>query len=295
MTLKQQILQTITELQDQGVPHVVATVVRTEPPTSAKPGDKAVVDAEGVIHGWIGGGCAQPAVTKSALQALEDGQPRLIRIAPGGADESLDSGIVPFGSSCPSGGTLDIFLEPHTLRHSLLILGDSPVARALSLLAGNTGLHVTAIAPGAEASHFPGAAQVHASFGAAATAVGDWAVVATQGRGDTHALVAALGSPARKVAFIASKRKAETFRERLRNKDVDPARVEALIAPAGIEIGARTPEEIALAVLASVVRDLRLGDDSAGHGVSRSTADSIPAVVSNPADPVTTGGCCGGN
>ena len=151
MTLKHDVLMKAEHLRQKGEPFVMATVVRSEPPTSAKPGDKAIVNADGNIDGWIGGGCSQPAVLKSARQALQDGQPRLIRITPKDAEEA-EQGITSFGMSCQSGGTLDIFLEPFMLRNELLVVGDSPTARALCLLADNTGFTVTVVAPRAQAS-----------------------------------------------------------------------------------------------------------------------------------------------
>jgi len=131
----------------------LVTVLRAQAPTSAKPGDKALVNADGQIHGWIGGGCAQPAVVKTVREALADGQPRTIRIAPAAesAERSLDD-VLEFGMACHSGGTLELFIDLVLPAATLLVIGDSPVARALAGLAPQVGLQVVALARGARIS-----------------------------------------------------------------------------------------------------------------------------------------------
>ncbi len=271
----------------RGLPYVMATVVRAEAPTSGKPGDKAIVDADGAIDGWIGGGCAQPAVLKSARQALADGQPRLIRITPN-RKEVVEPGVTGFGMSCHSGGTLDIFLEPVLPVRELLVVGASPVARALCALADATGFAVTVAAPGADAGDFPGARRVLEAWTDDAAAVGRFAgvVVATQGRQDEQGLRFALASGADRIAFVASATKGDKLRAALRESGAAPERVDAILAPAGLAIGARTPEEIALAILAQVVRDYRQPE-------SRAEAAVPPAAAAAPA-PEEMPTCCSG-
>lgn len=283
------VLERAAELKAKGVPFVLATVVRCESPTSAKPGAKGIVDAEGQITGWIGGGCAQPAVISVARKALKDGQARLIRVSPAKGG-SVEEGILDFGMSCHSGGTLDIFLEPFTLRPSLLIVGTSPVAQALCAIAEQTGFDVFAAAPGADAAMFPGARQVLDGLDLAGLTGGtpDFAVVATQGKRDESGLEAALGSGARYIAFIASERKATKLRAYLKERGRDPRQVDAIVSPAGIEIGAVTPEEIALSVLADVVR-VRRGGGSAGVAVpeAASSGSAIDPICGMSVDIAT--------
>ncbi len=143
------VLERAAELKARGVPFVLATVVRCDSPTSAKPGAKGLVDADGQISGWIGGGCAQPAVVSAAMKALADGQARLIRVGP--RKQGRWNMTPDFRMSCHSGGTLDIFLEPFAMRPSLLIVGTSPVAQVLGVLAEQTGFDVFAASPGADA------------------------------------------------------------------------------------------------------------------------------------------------
>ena len=150
-------------LEDAGIPFALVTVVRTVSPTSARPGAKAIVCADGVIQGWIGGGCAQPAVIKSVKQALDDSQSRLIRISPGKTGP-VEDGIIDFGMSCHSGGTLDIFIDPVLPQPILLIVGGSPTAQALAGLAPRVGFAVTVACHGADRETFPDATRLHDGF-----------------------------------------------------------------------------------------------------------------------------------
>jgi len=278
-----EILRTAAELESSGVPFVLATVVRCESPTSAKPGAKAVVHADGRLVGWIGGGCAQPAVISVARKALADGQPRLIRISPTRGGE-VEEGIVDFGMTCHSGGTLDIFLEPHGRRPSLLVVGTSPAAQALVPLATATGFDVFVAGPGADAAAFPTARQVLDGLGLAdlACATPDYAVVATQGKRDEEGLEAVLGTGADQIAFIASRRKAAKLREYLKERGHDGSRVDAILSPAGVDIGAVTPEEIALSVLASVVKARRTGNGIRGEPAAPEAGQAAAEAI----DPV---------
>src|SRR6516165_1002443 len=142
-----QFLSKASELLANHESFAIAVVVRYEAPISGKPGNKAIIFADGKIWGWIGGGCAQPVVVKEALKALADGQPRLIRISP---SASAEEGIVDYTMTCHSGGTLDIYIEPVLPKPHVLVLGRSPVAQTLIKLAKTIGYAVTVAAPGAE-------------------------------------------------------------------------------------------------------------------------------------------------
>lgn len=268
------------ELKSSGKPFALVTVVRAVSPTSAKPGAKAVVEADGEIQGWVGGGCAQPAVIKMAKKSIQDGEARLIRISPN-KSEVIEEGIVDFGMTCHSGGTLDIFVDPVIARPALLIIGASPAAQTLCGLAQRVGFAVTAAFPDADNSMFPDASQILDNLetdnvGAVSTS---FVVVATQGKRDEAGLEAALATNAPYIAFIASARKAEKLKQYLRERGHNEARVNAIISPAGLEIDAETPEEIALSVLAAVVKVRRSGE----------LAVASSQVIEEPA----TSSCCG--
>ena len=286
----------------------LVTVLRALAPASAKAGDKAVVTADGQIHGWIGGGCAQPAVTKTVRRALLDGQPRTIRISPSDESEERALGdVLEFGMACHSGGTLELFVDPVMPPAALVVVGDSPVARALVSLAPRVGLRVAVVAQGAVAADFADAATLMDTDDAQAVSEQlsgmAFVVVATQGRRDLQGLKAALALQPQGLWFVASAKKAAVLRGGLIASGEDPAAVARIVAPAGEFIGAQTPEEIALSVLTSVVAARRGREPQPQPQPTLQTASAEiaaePAVamrsVSEPRAAAKAGGsCCGG-
>jgi xanthine dehydrogenase accessory factor len=251
----------VQRMRREGKAYVVATVVRTEAPTSAKAGDRAVVDETGIVAGWVGGGCAVPAVSRNAAAALCDGKTRLIRISRDLDD--LESGIMGHPMTCQSGGTLDIFIEPVMPKAQLVIVGKTAIARALCGLAAHVGYEVIVAAPGGNRDDFPAAREWLddlddvARLRPAPAAI----VVATQGSGDARGLEAALSCEAGYIGLIASPRKSARLKESLSKRGYDAAAIDAIDAPAGVYIGAVTPEEVAVSILAELVQRRRLGSD----------------------------------
>jgi xanthine dehydrogenase accessory factor len=293
---------TAARLQSAGIEYALVTVVRAEAPASARPGDKAVVTADGTIHGWVGGGCAQPAVVKTVRQALADGKAQLIRIG-SAADGERDLGeVLEFGMACHSGGTLELFIDPVLPRPQLLIFGASPVAMALAQLAPRVGFAVTVAAHGAQASDFPDAQLVldtdDPRILADRIAARAYVVVATQGRRDLQALRAALSLDARQVSFVASSRKASVLKESLLAAGVAPGAVGAIVAPAGYPIAASTPEEIALSVLAALVAVRRSAKTDAPMameapaGTAQETARARPRWTALATSTAAAESCC---
>lgn len=289
------VLATAQRLRDRGEPFCLVSVLHVQPPASARAGDKAVVTALGIADGWIGGGCAQPVVLRAVKQALADGRPRLIRISP--ADEGHErelQDVLEFGMACHSGGTLELFVDPVLPRDRLVVVGDSPLAAALTALAPRVGLPVTVVAQDADATRFADADRVIASDDAQAlpeqVAPGAWVVVATQGRRDVQGLRAALALQAARVFFVASARKAQVLKASLVAAGSDAAAVDAIVAPAGASLGAQTPEEIALSVLVAVVAARR------GVPIPGPAPATAPRVAPEPAtpNPAATSACCGG-
>jgi xanthine dehydrogenase accessory factor len=289
------LLATALKLQQQDQPYALVTVLRVIAPASARPGDKAVVNADGIQQGWIGGGCAQPAVLRTVRLALADGRARVIRIAPADDGSVRELGdVLEFGMTCHSGGTLELFVDPMLPRARLVIIGDSPLAAALAGLAPRVGLPVTVVAHGADPSRFADAERVLSSDDAAAdsasqVAPGSFVVVATQGRRDLQGLRLALQLQARQVFFVASARKAQVLKEALVTAGHDAAAVAAVVAPAGQPIGAQTPEEIALSVLAAVVAARRGGGTAvAGGAMAGEAATPAAAALASPAPVVSS-------
>lgn len=254
----------VSSLKATGECFAVATVVRTVSVTAAKAGAKAIVKADGTIgEGWIGGGCARAAVVKAAREAIVDGIPRLVSIQP--EDLLEEHGIVPGDdrngvryarNMCPSKGTMDIFVEPVMPRPELVICGTTPVAQALAALSGLLGFSRTVCADAAGQALFPDAERRMDDFTLATNEVRErYIVIATQGSGDRAALKAALAAESRYVGFVGSRRKVESLKKQLAADDNVPESLfSKLKAPAGLDLKAIAPEEIALSILAEIVR-----------------------------------------
>jgi xanthine dehydrogenase accessory factor len=234
---------------------VLATVVRTEPPTSAHPGDKAIITADGRLRGWIGGSCSEPIVRREALRALSEGVPQLVRIVPAPeVKQTRKRGELTVATTCPSGGALDIFIEPRLPRPLLLVFGDSPAARTLLQMGSLAGFRTCAVHPGARQGDFPFADMVLGSLDLAAANPGmdSWAIVATMGHYDEDALEAALAHPGVDVGLIASVRRSEAVRKALSERGLDEGTLSRIRAPAG-KLRSGSQEEIAVLALAEVV------------------------------------------
>ena len=248
-----QFLNKASELLAKGEPFAVAEVVRFLSPISGKVGDKAIVFADGTIWGWIGGGCAQPAVIKEALKALKDGRPRLVRISP---SSSQEEGIVAYSMTCHSGGTLDVYIEPVLPKPHILILGRSPVGRTLARLGKAINYSVSVAAPQADRESFPDADRVQPDLDLSGARIGPqtFIVVSTQGECDEEALEQALKTNASYVAFVASKVKAARVLQSVAERGISTERLSHVRAPAGLNIQAGTEEEIAVSILAEIVQ-----------------------------------------
>jgi xanthine dehydrogenase accessory factor len=260
------ILDIIAARKSTGEPFALATVVRTVAATAAKAGAKAVILPDGTIsEGWIGGGCARAAVLKAAKDALADGCSRLVCVQP--PDVLADRGVkageeqegVRFANNmCPSEGTMDIFVEPVLPRPQVVICGSSPVAVAVADLAKRTGFAVIVCAPAAEQGAFGDADRRIEGYALPVKHAGArYVVVSTQGRGDEAALLAALAVEADYLAFVGSRKKAEALKATLAQRGVAAERLAKLRAPAGLDLGAITPDEIAISIVAEIVATRR--------------------------------------
>ena len=260
---------------------MLATVVRVEPPTSARPGDKAVITADGRLRGWIGGSCSEPIVRREALRALSEGSPQMIRIVPAPeVKQTRKRGELMVATTCPSGGALDIFIEPRLPRPLLLVFGDSPAAHTLVQMGSLAGFRTCSVHPGARPEDFA-ADIVLGSLDLAEARVGadTWAVVATMGHYDEDALEAALAHPEVEVALVASTRRAAAMREALSSRGLDEMTLARIRTAIGKMRGVNQ-EEVALLTLAELVAARR----KRGHPV---------AVVEAPAVVFATDPVCG--
>jgi xanthine dehydrogenase accessory factor len=277
MTAHVDVMDVVAQMKAAERAFVLATVVRTVSVTAAKAGAKAIIAPDGtVMAGWIGGGCARGAVLKAARDALEDGEPRMVSVRP----ENLlaELGVKPGESRegvrfaanlCPSEGTMDVFVEPVLPHPSLVIFGASPVALSLATQARPLGYHVTLAAHQADR---PAAVDADALIDG--FVLGElhqarrFVVVSTQGKGDEAALRAALSIEASYHAFVGSRRKMAALRERLIAQGIAAGALDRVKAPAGLDLGAITPEEIAMSILAEITLERRRGQrrSPSGHG-----------------------------
>jgi xanthine dehydrogenase accessory factor len=210
-------------VSDDRRPFVNAVVVRAQRPSSVKAGDRAIVLADGTIDGFVGGACAEESVRLHALRVLETGEPLVLRIVPGDGEAPAEEGAITVSNPCLSGGALEIFLEPQLPAPRMAVVGDTPVARALASLAERLGYEMH---PDADAA----------------------VVVASHGHGEEEALARALEAGVPYVGLVASRRRGAAVLESLDEHDR-----ERVHTPAGLDIGARTPDEIALSILAEIV------------------------------------------
>ncbi|MDJ0337390.1 XdhC family protein [Cryobacterium sp. PH31-O1] len=224
------------ELTERREPFVHATVVRAQRPTSAHAGDTALVRANGEIDGFVGGTCVEASVRLYSLQVLESRQPLLLKVVAGVPSSTVEDGAVEVSNPCVSNGAIEIFLEPCIPLPRLILVGSTPDAEALAALAPLVGFDL-----------------VHADGGSAAPQVGDAAlIVASHGRDEEPALLAALAAGVPYVALVASPKRAAAV---LASLDVSPEQRARVFSPAGLDLGARTPGEIAVSIFAQLVQE----------------------------------------
>ena len=262
--MRNDILQLASELAGRSEAFALATVVRREPPSSARVGDAAIVTPDGEFHGWLGGSCTRPTVIREALATLADDAPRLIGIVRD--PESISHtrpGLTVFPMACHSGGSVEIYIEPMLPARRLLVFGVSPTAQALARLAAVLDYRVEAVDPEASETLFPDASRLVTSDasieppGSEQDAARCFAVVATLGQRDEEAAWAASQLQPAYVGVVASRKRFGQLRETLTARGATPAELDRITNPAGLDIGAETPEEIALSILAEITRRAR--------------------------------------
>jgi xanthine dehydrogenase accessory factor len=264
------------ELAGEGTAFVTATVVRAQRPTSVRAGDVALVLGDGTIEGFVGGVCAQQSVRVYALKALETEEALLLRIVPDGPvgedpdtgrEIAVEEGAVTAQNPCLSGGAIEIFLEPMVPAPRVLVVGDTPIAAALAALGSELDLSVVPVTDGRPE---PGS--------------GDLAlVVAAHGRDELHTLRQGLQAGLPYIGLVASHKRGAGVLADLRADSVPEAQLALIDVPAGIDIGSRTPPEIALSILATIVR-VRRGEHAAAPG---NTQIAVAALTSTLAvDPI---------
>jgi xanthine dehydrogenase accessory factor len=271
------------ELAAEGTAFVVATVVRAQRPTSVKAGDAAIVLGDGTIEGFVGGVCTQASVRAHSLKALESGEALLLRILPDGSvgDEdgigqkvSDEEGAVTVQNTCLSGGGIEVFLEPVLPAPRVLVVGESPIAAALLALGPEVGLDLVAV-----------------EGGTPEPVAGDLGlVVASHGRDELHVLRRALENGVPYIGLVASRKRGASVLDGLRADGVPDEQLALIDVPAGADIGAQTPAEIALSILATVVSVRRGKRDATAQGASLPV---VEAELASPAPALAIDPICG--
>jgi xanthine dehydrogenase accessory factor len=259
------VMQRALELSQQGEPFALATVVWRQAPSSGHIGSRAIVTANGEVVGWVGGACAEPVLIREALDVIASGEPRLVWL---GQSEELDAMHIPHGVvtvpiSCQSDGALQIYIEPAQNTPHLVIVGRSPMAVTLSEMAQLLDWRVELLDA--------------AAFDATSISSRSVVVVATQGHGDEDVLLAACSVKPAYVGVVASARRGDALRGFLADHGVAAEVLDAMQIPAGVDLGRTTHREMAVAILADLVRRRGLGEFPTGAAVT-----SAPTTV----DPV---------
>ena len=246
--MKDEIFNAIAAQRHSGNPYALATVVETIGSVSAKTGSKAVIDHSGrIVAGWVGGGCAESATCEQALACIESGETAMMEV-------DLDDEIL--GAGMPCGGHMRVYVEPVLPRPTLWIMGHGRVAECLCSMGDMLGLDVVVNDPIVDRASYPGAARLvtdDPDYEALEPKAGDFVVIATQHKGDHESMKRALASEARYIALIASRKRSRLVFDYLREEGIEERELERVMAPSGLDLGARTPEEIALCVMSEIV------------------------------------------
>ena len=265
------LLRLASRLLDEQTPYAVATVVRRERPSSAASGNTAVITADGTVHGWIGGSCTLPEVTRHAIASLAERQPRLLAF--GGSVEPRGD-VIPVPMSCGSEGKVEVHINPVYPAPRLVVAGASPIADAVARLGEAMGYRVGKLdgdLAAEVAARPPGAAL--------------YAVVATMGQGDEDAVEQLLAARADYLGVVVSPKRMGQVREYLAARGVCGSRIEKVRGPAGLDIGAVRPEEVAISILAEIVA-LARAESGAAEVARAEDADTPAGAPATTTDPV---------
>lgn len=263
--MAQEIIDVLADMRAQKRPHAVATVVETTGSVSAKTGSKAVIDGDGnLVAGWVGGGCAESTACQTALSCIASGETTVI-------DIDLDDEVL--GAGMPCGGSMRVYVEPMLPRPTLWIMGHGRVGECLCELGDMVGLEVVVNDPAVTREKYPAAARLitdDIDYSELKPKPDDYVVIATQHKGDHESMQRALAANPGYIALIASRKRSRLVLDYLRQEGINQKELDKVVAPAGLDLGPRTPEEIALCVISEIVmlrRDgsgMRMRDKLAG-------------------------------
>jgi xanthine dehydrogenase accessory factor len=277
--MRDDVVDKAARLRAEEQPFVIATVVAYKSPQSARPGSKAIIKPDGSIDGWIGGGCVQPIIAREAQKALQTGKPKLVSISPEAAHGDW-KGVEVYQMTCQGGGSLEIYLEPVIPKPELLIVGRSPVAEILVGLGRMLDFKVTVADPEATPEQFPEADLVLADLQSARARINSesFVVIATMGNGDEEGLEAVTGTSPKYAGLVASKEKAKSLFQYLRDKGAAAEDLDRIKCPAGLELGSETLPEIALSIMAEITRLRRATPERTREPAKASKGKGLPVI-----------------
>jgi len=249
-------LETILELIKGSEPFVMAQVVGRQAPSSSKVGDKAIVKRNGKMVGWIGGGCVQGIVLKESSDAITSGKPRLVRIGKQLSNTKNQEGVMNYTMTCQSEGQVEIYLEPVLPQPHLLVMGKSEIAKALVRLGKAINFKVTGVADGANLQTFGKVDELitQIDLSKVKTTAMSFIVVASQGEHDEQSLLEALKKESAYVGFVSSRKKVANVLKYLQEAGIEQSAIDKLHSPAGIDITAKQPDEVAISILAEIIQ-----------------------------------------
>lgn len=245
----------LAELRKRNEPFVTATVVRREVPSSGKSGDKAIIDKFGIMTGWIGGGCVKGIILKESDEALRSGKSRLVKIGQSIIDAGKKEGVKDYKMTCMSEGTVEVFIEPVLPSPHLVVIGKTAIAKALVKMAKTAGYRVTAVAPEITPSTFEKVDELITQINLEQVKLSPSSsiVVCTQGEQDEEALEQAVKKNCAYIGFVASRKKKTGVFDNLQQLGIDKKKLDTIKSPAGIDITAKRPEEVAISILAEII------------------------------------------
>lgn len=277
--MRPELLELASRLAARGESFALVTVVRRQSPSSARVGDTALVTASGEVHGWVGGGCTRSTLLREALRAMACNEPRLLSLSTEPADERRP-GVTALQMTCKSGGTVDLYVEPVLPSPRVVVFGSTPTARTLVRIAHAMGYRADVVDPEAVGTDFPEATQVSREISPDSGSQGAYALVATMDEHDLEAIEAAVRLKPAYLGLVASRKRFAQLVEALAERGIPRTVLDGIVAPAGLDIGARTPEEIALSVMAQIVERRRKA--GATPALEKETPAAEPSEAVDP-------------
>jgi xanthine dehydrogenase accessory factor len=275
--MRPELLELAARFASRGERFALVTVVRRQAPSSARVGDTALVTASGEVHGWVGGGCTRSTLLRESLRAMADNAPRLLSLSTDPRAEQRP-GVVALPMTCQSGGTVDLYVEPVLPESRVVVFGATPAARTLVRIAHAMGYRAEVVDADAQASDIPEATRVMSEIAADATTHDTYTLVATMDERDLEAIEAALKLKPVYLGVIASHKRFAELSDALAARGVSRTAIDAIAAPAGLDIGARTPEEIALSIMAQIVERRRKSASASARADVAQTAEPREAI-----------------